>query len=162
MAVMLIIATGCKPTEKNYREAYETAQNARRAVMQADADLGIPHLNAVDGPRRQAIGADSAFVRREALTLVGQGPAEGLMPYNVAVGKYKMRANALGDTEALRSNGYDAFVLADGKGEFYAVAVSCQSLNEAVGALRKFMSDHPGRPYVGLPSEPVIEIPLRR
>lgn len=159
-ALMLCIATGCKPSEKNYRMAYETAQQARQAEREANNDLGIPELIPLDGPRREVCGADTVAVKREALTLHGDAPSGGIKKYNVAVGKYKMTANARGDADALRSHGFDAFVMATPGGEFFAMAGSENTMEEAVTLIKRIRKIFPERPFVGLPSEPVIEIAL--
>lgn len=155
-----LILFGCKPTENNYRQAYETAQRARQAERSTQADLGMPELTAINAPQRAVVNGDTVFVRREALTLHGDAPSGGVQPYNVAVGKYKMTANALSDAEALRKAGYNSFVLASSNGEFYTVVSSAPSIEEAVKFLNEFVRKNPKRPYLGLPGKPVIEIPL--
>lgn len=157
--LLLLLLSGCKPTEDNYRKAYETAQQARQREQEADAALGIPQLQSVDGPPRSVVGTDSVYVRHEALALNGAEPQSGLLPVNVAVGKYKMTANARGDADNLRADGFDAFVLANADGEFYAVAGCAASLPEGVALLKKVRKKYPQRPYVGLPGEPVLMIP---
>lgn len=150
---------GCKPTEKNYRQAYETAQNARQSAREADEDLGIPQLQSINGPRKQRVGEDSVYIKREALLLNGEAPKSGVKAANVAVGKYKMTANALSDAEALRKDGFDAFVMANSNGEFYTVAGSADSLEDAVKLMKLFRNKYKNRPYIGLPAEPIIIIP---
>lgn len=158
----LLILAGCKPTEKNYREAYDRAQAARQAERASDAELGIPELIGMDAPKKQKFGQDSAYVKHESLTVFGQFPAAGVQTYNVAVGKYKMTTNAEGNADALRSQGYEAFVLAGPKGEYYTVAGSFATADEAMALLQSFKKKHKGQPYVGLPNEPIIIVPLRR
>lgn len=158
--VLLCMVCACKPTEKNYRAAYETAQAKKAAERAAEEELGMPELTNTEGPRRQRIGRDTAYVYHEPLTLHGDGPAKSAPAACVAVGKYKMTANAQSDAEALRAEGYDAFLLQTPRGEYYTCIGSATSLEDAVKMLREFMRRHPKRPYIGLPGEPVIEIPI--
>lgn len=159
LPALLLMLCACKPTEKNYRAAYEAAQAKKAAEREADAELGLPELTSTEGPRRQRVGLDTAYVFREPLTLHGDAPAKGAPAACVAVGKYKMTANAQSDADALEKEGYDAFLLATPRGEFYTCIGSAPTLSEAVKMMREFMRKHPGRPYIGLPGEPVIEIP---
>lgn len=158
--VLLCLVCACKPTENNYRTAYETAQAKKTVEHTTEEELGMPELTNTDGPRRIRIGHDTAYVYHEPLTLHGDNPSKSTLGACVAVGKYKMTANAQSDAEALRAEGYNAFLLQTPRGEYYTCIGSASSLEEAVKIMRQFMQRHPKRPYIGLPGEPVIEIPI--
>lgn len=158
IAFTITIFAGCKPTEQNYKRAYDAAQQGRNQRPSTDSELGMPALTPIDAPRRQIIDTDSVYVRHEPLRIHGQAPQSGLLRINVAVGKYKMTANALSDVEALRRDGFDSFLLSDSSGEFYVIAGTANTLQEGVALLKSFKRRYPDRKYLGLPGEPVIEI----
>ena len=158
-ALLLAGLPACKPTEKNYRAAYETATQRRQAEL-TDPDFDVSAMISDELPARKRIGQDSAYVRHEALTLYGPSPSGGLKPCNVAVARYKMITNAEADAAALRRQGLDAFLLRNNAEELYVIIGSFEELEPALAFMRRYMKENPQRPYVGLPSEPVIEIPL--
>lgn len=159
-SALLVIPMGCKPTEANYRNAYDTAVQKKQKEA-TDPDIDLHGMKRDDVPNRVRIGTDSAYVRHEALRVHTTGPQGPLHPYCVVVGKYRMPTNAEAEAGALRSQGYNAFLIANSRSELYVVAEAFPDLKEAVAFLKKFMTANPGRPYVGLPGEPVIEVPLR-
>lgn len=157
LALLLPLA-GCKPTENNYRKAYEAARSKKKAE-ETDPDIDISNMIREGVPRRTVVEGDSAYVRYEPLSVYGDLKPASLMAYNVAVGCYKMRSNALSDAENLRAAGYESFLLRNGKEEYYVITGTYTTLPDAVSAMREFMRKHKERPYVGLPEEPVIEVP---
>lgn len=161
LATLPLCITSCKPTEKNYRTAYEAAL-AKREAATRDDDFDVSRMVRDDLPRRERVGYDSVFVRREALTVYGSEP-KGFLLCNVALAYFKMRSNAEAMAQRLRDeDGLDAFLLQDKREGLYVIGASFASLPEAVKWMREFASAHHDFVYVGLPDEPVIEIPLRR
>lgn len=158
--VALSVATGCKPTEKNYRAAYEAAQAGKQSEITTEQELGMPKLTSTSGPRLRRVGPDSVYVFREALSIHGAEPQTGLKGYNVAVGKFKMAANAEGDVENLKRMGYDAFVLNNPRNDFFSCVGSFDTLEECAKMIRDFMAKNPKRTYIGLPQAPMVEIRL--
>lgn len=152
------LVSSCKPSEKNYRKAYDAAV-AKRAVAAQDDELDFGRMIRDDLPRRERIETDSAYVRRESLVLFGDAPASFEL-CNVAVSAFQMRTNAQAMANRLKNEGMDAFVLESSGGTLYVIAASRSNLREAVKWMREFISAHPEFTYVGLPGEPVIEIPL--
>ncbi len=156
----MMMLPGCKPTEANYRKAYDTAKQKKQKEV-TDPDIDLHNLTREDLPTRVKVDNDSAYVRQEALRLHAQGPAGPLHPYCVAVGKYRMPTNAEADAEALRTQGYNAFLILNTRSEYYVVSGAFADLPSAVAFMRKYITANPDRPYVGLPGEPVIEVPLK-
>lgn len=161
-ATAILIAGGlssCKPTENNYQKAYDAAK-AKREAASVEKDFDISRMISEDAPRREKAGSDSAFVRRETLNIYGEKPQQYRL-CNVALAKFKMRSNAQAMAARLRSEmNLDAFILEDRKEELYVIGASLPNLVEAIKWMREFASAHPDFVYVGLPEEPVIEIPL--
>jgi cell division protein FtsN len=160
VAAALVVATlsftGCKPTENNYRTAYETATKHKQEAA-VDEDIDLTNVIMEDTPKRATTEYGDAYVRYDLLSVYGDAPKK-LSRFNVALGSYKMRANAESDAEQLRSSGYDAFIMQDGKSVLYVMAGSFDNINDAVAFLNEFKKKNPDRPYVGLPGDAVIYI----
>lgn len=153
--ITLTALTGCKPTEKNYKSAYDAALGKREAAM-ADIDVNIPEgtLQQVDGPQLKEVDGVKVYLLNRRLKPEGEGislPAR----YNVAVGTYKMNTNCIAQSVALKEEGFQAFAAKDSEGEYYTIAGSFPTLTEAVTFYKKYEAGK-NRVYVGLPSAPVI------
>lgn len=95
--LLVLVLTGCKPTEKNYRAAYDKArlkreaeQEARREIEQDLNIVGTGVVQEVDGVRLETIGDETVWVLHQRIK---SDPAVG--PYALAVARMGMRANAL-------------------------------------------------------------------
>lgn len=158
---LTLILSACKPTENNYRQAYEAAQ-AKKKKADNDADFDISRMIRDDLPRREKIDGDSAYIRREHLMIYGDDASRSLPRCNVAVAAFRMRSNAEAMAQRLRSEEkLDAFIIRDRNELLYVIANSAPTLPEAIKKMREFISAHPNFVYVGLPQEPVIEIAIR-
>lgn len=135
---LLMLAGACKPTEKNYRQAYElAAQRKVESESEIDAEL-TRRINADNRLPLMRVGSDSLSYRHEPLT---SAPGEGepqLHRYNLAVALYAMPTNARSHTERLKSSGYDAYMAQNAKGEFYVMAAGAEDAEALAGALRKW------------------------
>lgn len=149
-----LLLAGCKPTEKNYRSAYDAAQAKRQAAATADDGLlPVSVLESTDGPRRLNIGGTEIYTQAMALSGAELGT------YNVAVGAYSMDTNAKALAEKLRGEGYaDACVALGSDSKIYVVAAHTDGLEDAAAVVAQFRNSHPGFPYSGLPGAPVVLI----
>lgn len=153
-AVAAVVATAfsaCKPTEKNYREAYEAAINKRQ---QSDADPDEVGLIREGSPRVQVIEGDSLYFLYETIR-----PDEGAVlngPLSVSVGKFKMMTNARSGAKALREQGFDAFAARAAAERWYVIAGNCESVKEAKELMARFRKKNPSYPYIGQEGHPVI------
>lgn len=156
-AMALLGFTGCKPTEKNYKAAYDAARQKRQAVQEQDAELVIPGgvLQQADAPVARVIGGDTVRYIVERLKVI-DGTEQTIHRYNVAVSKYKMKTNCSAQVSDLVSRGYEAFGARNVDGEFYVIAGSYDNLGEAVAFDRTFRERERNHVYSGLPSVPVI------
>lgn len=144
-AMVAIVLTGCKPTEKNYRAAYDAAISKRQA---ADDALASDGLISEDGPRSRNINGKEYFFLQEFVK-VADG-YDKLKPVSVVVGKFKMSTNASSGVESLREKGYDAS-LARGLGDkWFIVAGSFDTLAEAAGFIDMFRNKNPKFSYIGI------------
>lgn len=148
---------GCKPTEKNYKSAYDAAVNKRQASETLDSDLGIPggKLQQVDGPATRVVNGDTVYVTIQHLKFI-DGVEHEMHRYNVAVCAYKMKTNCAALVSDLFSKGYQAFGVQDPEGMFYVIAGSFNTLDEAAAFDRSFRTKEAQHVYSGLPSAPVI------
>ena len=88
--VASVLLTGCKPTERNYRAAYDAAL----AKRQAEAELRMlpaSGLMSDDGPQLKIVNGDSLYVVKERLkaapgdTLPSSGWAVGVGVYKIII-----------------------------------------------------------------------------
>ena len=66
MAALMFV--GCKPTEKNYKAAYDAALSRRQEVAQEQMRPATGLLSD-DGPQMRIVGGDTVYVLRERLRL---------------------------------------------------------------------------------------------
>ncbi len=150
----LLILAGCKPTENNYRQAYDAAK-AKRDAANAEAMVPTTGLLNDDGTSLKMVNGDSLFVTRDRLRLDAE-MKDVYKTYNVAVGVYKMNTNAKAQAAALREEGYNAHAVMTTGDRWYTVVGYFDSLDEAQAFIKKFKEKHPGYPYIGLPGAPVV------
>lgn len=158
----LAFLSGCKPSEKNYRLAYETAQQRAREGL----DEGVyEQMQQEMLPPMVRVLGDSVRVQRLPLAVyyVPAQPdtASMKMPgaYNVAVAKYKMPTNARSHAESLVAEGYAAAVLKSGTSLYYVMAGLTESLDSAARLARRYDAVHKCM-YIGIPC-PIAIQPVR-
>lgn len=154
IVAVLVLATSCKPTEKNYKSAYDAAVGKR---AQADAERMLPSegIMQVDGPEMRVIGGDSVFVLHDRVR-TPENSANRLGKFNVAVAFFKMRTNADASASHLISEGYKALAARSAQEKWYVVAGAFPSLEEAVAFYKEFVRKNKSYAYIGLPNAPVI------
>ena len=154
VGILVSALTSCKPTESNYRAAYDAAKAKREAAVKEQM-LPASGMLSDDGPQLRVVNGDSIYVLRERLRYPDSRPLPGR--WALAVGVYKMDTNAEGNVESLRHAGYPEAFVANGPGDkHYAVTDCYATLDSARVASRQFKLGHTGYPYVGLPGAPVI------
>ncbi len=155
--VSLLAAAGCKPTESNYKAAYDAAQKKRQAAAAVDAEMSLPAgaLQAVDAPRKRVVDGDSVYVVKQPLKFTG-GLEVDVHRWNVAVACYKMPTNCAAQVSELFTKGYKAFSAESTGDRFYVIAGSFETLHEAAGFARKYAEGKDASAFIGLPGEPVV------
>ena len=150
----LLLSVGCKPTENNYRAAYDAAKKKRD---QSNEEQMVPTTGLIsdDGPSMKIIEGDTIFVTRDRLSRES-GSEDVLKAYNVAVGVYKMNTNAKAQAQALSEKGYKAVAVRTTGDRWYTIAGSFDTLDEAREFIKQFRKKNQGYPYIGLPGAPVI------
>lgn len=156
--------TSCKPSEKNYKAAYELAQQREREGLNEDI---FAKMQSEDGPRLVMYGTDSVYMYpKESLLISWQpGSANNVVTtapdYNLVIGEYRNPANAKahamqfmpevknkkkqnkGETTIADSipEGWDWYpmVLVQGAQDQYYVAIAHgKSVEDLLPTLRKF------------------------
>lgn len=143
-AVAAMALTGCKPTEKNYRAAYDAALNKRQ---QTQAALDADGLISEDAPRLRVVQGDSIYLINDVLRPNG---VSKLKYMNVVVAKFKMPTNARAGAEALKAKGYDAFAARATGDNWYIVGGAFDTLDSAREFIRRFRKENPSYPYIGI------------
>lgn len=144
---------GCKPSEKNYRLAYETAQAKAREGL--DDDVYEAMLRDELPPLIHIMG-DSVRVQRVNLNWfytpqsVDSGKSQEPLPYNLAVALYKMPVNARAHANDLAQEGYASCVMRSGTDKYYVIAARSGSLDSIAHASSAYIATHEP-PYPGLP-----------
>jgi len=156
VAALAFSFIACKPTEKNYREAYDAAK-AKREAAEAEKMIPASGLLSDDGPSMRIVEGDTLFVSNDRLRAVKtdsmhKAPAA----YNVAVGVYRMSTNAEASAADLRKEGYDASAMQTTGNRWYTIVGSFADLKDARLLIGEFKKKNPGYPYIGLPGAPVI------
>lgn len=153
--ILLLLFSACKPTEKGYKAAYDAARDKRQAAI-ADIDVNLPEgaFQDVDGPQLREVNGIKVYVLNQLIKPYETGmPLPG--PYNVAVGSFRMITNTESQSKALQQEGFAAFSAKDPEDNYYTIAGSFPSIDEAVNFYEKYQSGK-NRVYVGLPNAPVI------
>ncbi len=155
---LLLIGTGCKPTEKNYRAAYEIAQN-KKAKVTSDAE-GHKVQQDMHYTLKPAEG-DSVWVSNEILrgkSLQKDSIAEVGMrgKCGVAVGVFRMETNARALAERMLVKYPSSCVATNGNDRWYSVVSVYPDSGKAVKGVLEFKKQNPDFSYIGLPGSPVL------
>lgn len=141
---LLVVMTlgGCKTTEENYRRAYEAAVAKQNEAFTADEIASINHEEAI--PKSVYKGDSIPLKGVYVSTVKVDPPVTAALRYNLIVATFKQKFNAMSVLERLRASGYDDVrLLIDRDQLYYVDAVSTDSLDKAVEALRKIRKNPP-------------------
>lgn len=146
--IFILVASAlwaCKTTEENYRSAYEKAIERRDSVRSLDQTIYGAQRRPM-GEQTYISGTDTVamYQYQVALTDGGGGVREWLRPFNVVVGQFKQKFNAVSMRERLVDAGYArTFVVQTGEPYYYVVLSSWPNRDEAAKALLEIPSDFP-------------------
>lgn len=155
-AVALLLISSCKPSEKAYREAYETTMEARRAA-QANDSIKYTPLASNHKILNVASGSDTIQVIHMPVSVLkgGGGIRESLKSYSVVVGQFKQVFNAKQMRERIVGRGYPgAFVVRTGEPRYLVISASVPTVAEASEQMKKVVADtatfrfHAPVPYI--------------
>ncbi|MCM1368879.1 MAG: hypothetical protein NC204_00730 [Candidatus Amulumruptor caecigallinarius] len=152
MAALIFIA--CKPTEQGYKAAYDAAKLKRESAAR-ERMIPASGLLSDEGPQLRVVEGDSVYVLREP---VRRADGSALpTPLMVAVGVFKMQTNADASAEDLRKAGWpDAATVLGQDQKCYTIVANVATFEEACSAIKRFRTQFPDYPYIGLPANPVV------
>ena len=129
----------CKPTETNYRQAYESA----RQKQTQDGDSAITAgLNNQARPRSMEFDGVTLPVLTTGIPKDGGMELSRLKKFNSVAGVFRQIFNAKSMRERLMQSGYpDAFILSNAYGTYYVLTTTTSSPAEAQAALDKLRND---------------------
>lgn len=147
LAVLLAITAlgGCKPSEKSYREAYETAVSGRRDAEREYLDsTALARLNRVGRPQRYAVGSDTLEAMAEVVSLARgiEQPGATLSRFGVVTGSFRQIFNAKEMLARLQGLGYSRAAVVQTSEKRYLVTAEWEdSASTALEALRRVGKD---------------------
>lgn len=151
LGASLMMLPACKPTESNYREAYDVAKaKAEKTAAEMDAD-GIVN---VDAPQMKVVGNDTVYMKSAILR--PDNPSDELRAYNLVVAEFKMPTNARSGASMIKEKGFEAFPARSTLGRWYIVAGTGHTLPEAIELTKRFRETFPTYPYIGLFGHPTL------
>lgn len=137
----------CKPTENNYRAAYDAAQGKRHSV---DTDADILNSGKLEEPQPESDKPKQFKVETRRSNNVENDDV-----YLFVIARYGMSTNAEAHSAALRDKGFDAQAVSFGDDEWYVAAGSFPEEEPAQEFGRKYEASHPRETRIGL-SAPFI------
>lgn len=156
-ALFLILATGCKPTEQNYKAAYDKAYDAAQKKIESETEsIDGVKMESLNGPRVEVVEGDTVLVApgrtRPFETTLDK--SKGRM--GIAVAHYKMPTNARKHSADLNAEYPESMVAYDGSENYYVVLSVVPSLKDAAPIIKEFKAKHPDFRYIGLPEGPRV------
>lgn len=156
--VMIIFMTtliGCKPTEANYKSAYDSALQKREQAAKEQMRPATGLLSD-DGPQLRILNGDSIYVDHVRL-LREDGSHFSNGKWAIAVGKFKMDTNAKSSAKAIVEKGFPEAVMAKASGgRYFTIIAVVENLDSARMESTKFQHIFPNYPYIGLPGKPIL------
>ena len=155
-----MIFTGCKSSETAYKQAYlkakqqdEMQQQQQTPVVEEanvvtpvveEANVVTPMVEKVATNTQVVDNADNIVVKQEAVSMVN---GSGLKTFSVVIGSFLSKANAEGQQDQLKKEGYDAQVVkSEGSDKVYyrVVATTFDSKTEAAASKNALSAKFPG------------------
>ncbi|WP_289762576.1 SPOR domain-containing protein [uncultured Duncaniella sp.] len=143
LMALAMMAVGCKTTESNYRQAYETAVAKNRDSSGVDSTIYAKIRNSARTSDLVVTG-DTMPMRTEYIGYTEDGGAsrETIGRYNVVVGQFKQVFNARQMRARLQSSGYDsAFIIHTREPLYYVCTQACATPEEAEKAFIRVKDD---------------------
>jgi cell division protein FtsN len=126
---IMFTLNSCKSKESAYKAAYEAAKERE---MQED----VPEVNPVEKPK---VSYSTAIVQKEKITVVDDS-GSSIQQYNVVIGSFTNKTNALSLKERMQNRGYRAFLAQNEKG-MYRVIVATFDNKAGAAAERDSIKD---------------------
>lgn len=162
IAVALAAAVaGCKPTEENYKAAYDKAVAGREAAAaSAEGDADVTEMRDSKLGEMEYKGVKYPIsVQYVKITDGAGGANDDIRKYMVVASRFKQVFNARMMRDRLAESGYPgAFVVQNGDKYYFVVAGSYTELPQAIELYNKLKGDKPLQlkspyPYFLCPSQ---------
>ncbi len=158
-AILLGLIVSCKPSEKNYRQAYDRTVEGRQEGEYLDSTI-YNKFRIQGRPAYAVVGSDTLHYRIER---IGYTKGEGATPssasrFQIVVGQFKQIFNAREMRRRMMEGGYaGAFIVQTGEPLYYVVALSQPDAAAAMVSLdslrgRVDLGVRPPFPWVMMPS----------
>lgn len=154
---LVLGATSCKTTEKNYKAAYDVAIQKKNKEKEENEELGIEEgmLQSEDGLAKRVMEGGTFYF--ESRRLKRPDTSEVLRgKYCVVIASYKMPTNCNAQVKDMQEKGYPAFAAQDGDGKYYVVIGEFPSLKEAARFSAEYVEKEKPQSYVGFSQGPVV------
>lgn len=137
--------TGCKSSESAYKKAYEKAKAQEESEAEDVEETEVTIVAPVEERPADDVqivdNTDNVQVRQENVSLVD---GSGLRNFSVVVGSYSLRANADGEQQRLKDQGYDAqLVRNESANTFRVVASTFDTKEEAIQSRNELRAKYP-------------------
>lgn len=143
ISALAVAATSCKPTEKNYKDAYEKAMSRRDNSAGIDSTI-YARIRQEAQPSQYVVGSDTMPMVTQRATLAPDQDYAQFRRYNIVVGEFKQIFNARSMQQRLYAAGYpNPFILQTREPQYLVVAVSCSTPAEAMKMWRKAADEPP-------------------
>lgn len=153
LLTMLIGMAACKPTEKNYRSAYDVAlekrEREKREGEERRREMGLEDgaiLQDADGVRRISVGEREVLSRN-----LNFARADSVKTYAVSVGTFRMPGNAKAMAADLDAEGFPGTRALKSGDNYFIVIGSGEDASEGVELMDRFSASKPDWQYVGQP-----------
>lgn len=152
LPALLVGTTGCKPTEKNYRSAYDVAREKRdreereRADRQAEMGMTDAAMVDHDGVSTFKIDGRDVYARH-----VNFARGDSVAPYAVSVATFRMSSNAEAMASDLVEGGVRDARALKSEERWFLVIGSAPTAAGALGIMDGFTASRPDWQYVGQP-----------
>lgn len=138
--------TCCKPTEKNYKLAYDKAmEKARQGITEDEYQWML----AESLPRYMHGETDSVRAFPEGIIwqytpeAVDSGRKTKPASFNLAVAKYSMLANAKAHADRLAGDGWPSHIFRTGEPVYYVVVKMSDNIDTVAQAAHNYMARYP-------------------
>lgn len=139
IVAMVAFVSSCKTSEKNYRQAYETAKTAR----QPEDSTMISLLEKERAPINMIVNEDTMKYRKEFVTITkdGGGTSSMLKRYNIVVGRFRQVFNAKSMQSRMTGLGYISYVIETRDPAYFVVVYSTDSKEDAAKKYNEVIAD---------------------
>lgn len=141
LTISILLLTGCRTTEANYRAAYDVAKEAREAKAAEDDGLdaetrAMLERQKMRGVSKQIVGSDTLVITSLFVKMTAGAP-DRVPRYSIAVNSFSQRFNAQAMMRRLQEHGYpEAYIFETGTPDYYVATAGTNALDSIPALLR--------------------------